>query len=520
MMFDVIIEQGQITDGSGGPPYQGDVAIAGDRIAAIGDLSKAEARSRFSAAGYYVCPGFVDTHSHSDAFLLIEPSSPSKVYQGVTTEVIGNCGASAAPRLDRYQMPADWRNLQYPGRWQTVAEYRALLEQVRPAVNVKLLVGHNALRASIAGYDQRPLSPEERSAMIRLLEQSLDEGASGLSFGLIYPPGCFADREELLELARVVAGRNGICSAHMRNEGARVVEAVEEVLDIARAAEVRFQISHLKTSGRANWGLLDAVLDRVRTARKSGIAVCADRYPYTAACTDLDILLPTWALAGGREAILTRLRTPEIRRSLWQALAERSADSWAEVWVGSTAHPENRRFQGMPIPDVARELGVDPAEAVLRLLETDELHTSGIFFGMSEENMWRILAEPYVMIGSDASLRSTTGPLSLDHPHPRAYGAFARFLRASLDGRTVSWPEAVRKITSLPAQQFGLKDRGKLCVGAYADIVVVNPNSLADRATYSQPHQLAQGIELVLVNGRCVLVHGRLTGERPGLVLA
>ena len=520
MRFDLLIRGGQVLDGTGAPAMRADIGLLGERIGDVGNLARAEAGAVVEAAGCYVCPGFIDAHSHSDAYLLIEPAAPSKVFQGVTTEVVGNCGASAAPRLGRYLMPSDWRAMPYPGSWGTVAEYRALLEQVKPAVNVVLLIGHNALRASVMGYDERPATAGELADMKTRLARCLDEGGAGLSTGLIYSPGMFAAPEEIVELARVVAGRGGIYTSHMRSEGGRLLEALDETIRVGRETGVRVQVSHLKTSGRAHWGKIDAALERIRSARAGGQEIAADRYPYTASCTDLDVILPAWASGGGRDEVLRRLRDPALRARIRADVAHsRDAAYWAALRIGSTRHPDNARFKSRPMPEVARELGLEPVDAALRLMDTDELHTSGIFFGMSEENMWRILAEPYVMIGSDASVRAPTGPLSHDHPHPRAYGSFPRFLRAALDGRTVGLPEAIRKMTSLPARQFGLKDRGEIAVGKKADIVVFDPDGVGDAATYEQPHQLSRGIEALVVNGEVVLAGGRPTGARPGRFL-
>lgn len=520
MSFDVILRGGQVLDGTGGPARRLDLGIRGDRIEELGDLTGAQAPVSLNAAGRYVCPGFIDVHSHSDTYLLIEPSAPSKVYQGVTTEVVGNCGASAAPRWVGYLLPSDWSAMTYPATWQSVAEYRALLEQIKTAVNVVLLIGHNALRASVMGYVERPATSDEVETMKKRLADSLDEGGAGLSTGLIYSPGLFATPDELEALVRVAADRGKIYTSHMRSEGARLLEALEETIDLGRRTGVRVQVSHLKTFERANWAKVDAALERIRSARAQGLEVAADRYPYTASCTELDVLLPAWAAGGGREAVLKRLRDPALRARLREELVRsRPAAYWSELCIGSTHHPDNLRFKGRPMPEVARTLGMEPVDAALHLMETDELRTGCIFFSMSEENLWKILAEPYVMIGSDASVRAPTGPLSRDHPHPRAYGTFPRFLRAALDGKTVPLPEAVRKMTSLPARQFRLKDRGEVAVGKKADLVVFDPAGVKDRATYEHPHQLSQGIEAVLVNGVPVLNGGTLTGQRPGRFL-
>ncbi len=519
-MLDIKIVGGQVYDGSGSSPVKTDVGIKGDRIEGLGDLSGVEASATISAEGRSVCPGFIDVHSHSDAYLLIEPSAQSKVHQGVTTEIVGNCGASAAPRVGAYLMPSDWRDKKFPGPWGRVSEYRALLDQAKPAVNAALLIGHNSIRAGVIGYEGRPAREDEIQAMEKLLEQAIEEGGAGFSTGLIYAPGMFAGSEEIVRLARVAARHDKIYTSHMRSEGARLLEALDETIRIGRQSGVRVEVSHLKTSGRKNWPLIDAALDRIRKACESGQDVAADRYPYTAACTDLDVILPDWASEGGREVILRRLKDAETRKKIrGEIVAARDASYWPGVTVGSTFHPDNRKYQGLPLLDVARLLAIEPVDAVLHLCETDELHTGAIFFGMSEENMWRILAEPYVMIGSDASLRALTGPLSEDHPHPRAYGTFPRFLRAALDGKTVAVPEAIRKMTALPAQHFRLKDRGAIRAGCFADLVVFDPVKICDKATYEKPHQLAEGIEAVLVNGVVELQSGRMTGARAGRFL-
>jgi N-acyl-D-amino-acid deacylase len=520
MDLDIKIAGGLVVDGTGASPAPRDVGILGEEIEAVGELSARPAKIVLNAKGKYVCPGFIDAHSHSDSYLLIEPSAASKIYQGITTEVVGNCGASAAPLTGDYHMPSDWRDKPYPGTWHSVAEYRALLEEVRPAPNVVLLIGHNTLRVGVAGYENRKVTATELRQMVRLLEKSLEEGGRGLSTGLIYAPGLFAPREELVELAKAAARHDGIYTSHMRSEGARVLEAIQETVTIGREAGIRVEISHLKTSGRANWGLIDEVLEAVRKARKEGVEVAADRYPYTASSTDLDVVFPAWAQEGGREAIMKRLGNPAERARLKDDLRRaRSEEAWSTVVIGSTRHPDNTRFRGMPLTEAAKALGMEPVEAVLHFVETDEVNTGAFFGGMSEENMMRILAEPYVMLGTDASLRALNGPLSTDYQHPRAYGSFPRFLRMALDDKTVALGEAVRKMTSLPADHFRLKGRGRLVRGTKADVVIVDPARLADKASYSAPHQLSEGIDYVMVNGVLTVSAGRLTGNRGGRLL-
>ena len=532
-MFDILIRNGEIFDGSGTPSFRGDIGIVGDRITVVGDLSVAESHTTLdlalpptddrspvtahSPSSLAVAPGFIDVHTHSDVFLLVEPSAASKVHQGVTTEVVGNCGASAAPLVGDYHLPFDWANKPLPKEWSTVAEYRERLDAARPAVNVVLLVGHNALRAGVVGYADRAASEDEMSRMEALLDRSLDEGARGLSSGLIYLPGMFAPRQELVCLARVVAQRGGIYTSHIRNEAGQLLAAIDEALDIGRQAGVRVEVSHLKAAGHENWPLADKAIERLRTARAEGQDVAADRYPYLAGETSLDVVFPDWAAEGGHDATMARLHDPSLCERLRGELHEIGGGrDWSGIVIGSTKHPDNRRFQGMRLPDVSGELGRDPADTILHLARTDELSTQAFFFGQSEENMIDILAEPYVMIGSDASARAPTGPLSHGFPHPRGFGTFARFLRMSLDGKTVPPQEAIRKMTSLPADHFRLERRGRIAAGMMADIVVFDQARLRDLADYSNPQQLAVGFEHVIVNGTVTLTNGCLTDARAG----
>ena len=515
-MLDLKITGGMVYDGTGRPGVRADIGVTGGHITDVGDLSRAEARRALDARDRLVCPGFIDTHSHSDAYLLLEPSAASKLYQGVTTEVVGNCGSSAAPRFGQARLPSDWQAFDYPGFWRSTAEYRVILERVVPAVNVVALVGHNVLRGSVVGYDGRAATPDELAAMTRLLAESLDAGARGLSTGLIYPPGMYATAAEIETLAREAGARGGLYTSHMRSEGRQLIEALEETIAVGRATGVRVQVSHLKTSGRANWSLIDRALETIERARAAGVEVAADRYPYVSSCTELDVIFPNWATEGGHAAELARLRDPATRARLRaDVLASRQEDYWGIVTIGSSK-AQNGRFQGRLLAEAAAELGMEPVDAALYLIETDALGTSAFFQGMNEDNLWRILAQPYVMLGSDASVRAPWGPLSRDYPHPRAYGSFPRFIRAALDGHTVPLEEAIRKMTSLPADWFRLAGRGRLAPGAAADIVVLDPAAVRDRATFAAPHQLAAGILHVAVNGTCELEDGKLTGNRAG----
>lgn len=534
VQFDLIIRRGRVLDGTGVPAVCADVGVSGDRITAVGDLAAATAVEVIDAADAVVCPGFIDVHTHSDTFLLIEPDAPSKLTQGITTEICGQCGGSGAPVVpQRTRLPSDWMALRYPelqsptsaGRsqvcgptWTTVAEYRNLLNQVCPAVNVVLFIGHNTIRKAVMGYEPRPATVEEVAAMARLLDQALDEGGSGLSTGLIYQPGKYATADEVLALARVAARHGARYATHMRSEGDQLIESVDEVLGLARDAGIQVQISHLKTSGAANWGKLETVIERIERARHAGLSVYADRYPYLAGGTDLDVVLPDWASAGGREAILKNLTDHTIRARVVAELDAQDRD-WSGVMIGGARHPAVRAFTGRKVTEVAAALKCSSGAALVWMIVTDETRTEAFFFGMCEQNLRRIYAQPWVMVGSDASVRAPTGPLADSHPHPRAYGAFPRFLRLIQDEKLMSLPEAIRRCTSLPADAFGLAGRGRLVVGAFADMVVFNPALIRDQATYAQPHQYAAGVQQVVVNGRLSFNQGRFTGNRGGGLL-
>lgn len=520
-MLDLKIINGSLIDGSGSNVRRADVGIVGDSISFVGDLSQAEAQQTIDAEGTVVCPGFIDTHTHSDTYLLIDPTAPSKIYQGITTEICGNCGASAAPVTSFDHLPSDWADKSYPRKWSSVAEFRELIEEQGIGVNMVMMVGHNTLRRSFVGYDNRPVTADELALMSQKVEESFEAGARGLSTGLVYAPGMFAPQEEIVVLAKIAASYDGIYTSHMRSEGDTLLEALNEAIAIGHDANIRVQISHLKVSGRSNWHKIDDALALIRDARERGEPVAADRYPYTAGATDLDVVFPEWASDGGRATVLARLENSATCERLRGELVDsRDLEDWRGVLVGSTTHPDNKKFRGINLIEVAQALGLPhPVDAILYLCRNDEMTTGAFFAGMSEDNMRRILQEPYVMLGSDASLRSLTGLLSHDYPHPRAYGSMPRFLRMVLDEGLLSLPEAIRKMTSLPAEQFQLSKRGEIKQGYAADVAVFNPDNLKDNATYASPHALASGVTHVIVNGVQVLKNGRQTGRLPGNIL-
>jgi N-acyl-D-amino-acid deacylase len=521
-MFDIKITGGNIVDGTGTPPYRADIGICGGIITEIeSSITGEDAHCIIDATGKMVCPGFIDVHSHSDVSVLLEPSAVSKISQGVTTEVVGNCGASAAPIKTLDQLPSDWRCYKYASEWKSMADYRMLLENIKPIVNIVPLVGHNTLRRSVAGETGRILSDNELSEMLYLFEQSMAEGAKGFSTGLIYPPGMFAPSEELIAMAKIAAKYDGIYTTHMRNEGKGLIESIKETISIAEAAGVRVEISHLKTAGKSNWHLLETALDYIHSARERGVNVCADRYPYISSHTDLDSILPAWTKERGNNIELSYIREPSTRKRIKEELVKsRGDDYWTTVTIASTYHPELGGFRGISLVDAARKLNMPPVDAVLYILERDELRTGAFFAGMSEENMKRILAEKYVMIGSDSASRSPDGLLGGDFPHPRAYGTFPRFIRMVLDGMiNISFAEAIHKMTLLPAMHFQIPRRGQIKCGYFADITVIDPTSISDMATYAEPWKLSTGIEYVIVNGQISFSHGKLTDIRAGMVL-
>ncbi|MDD2598874.1 MAG: amidohydrolase family protein [Kiritimatiellae bacterium] len=539
-MFDLIIANGIVVDGSGNPAFKADIGIEGERIVACErSLADAEALRRIDADGLTVTPGFIDAHSHSDTYLLLEPDAPSKLSQGITTEINGQCGGSAVPRLGPARLPSDWNSQFYPAlkegalhpsetagpTWSTVAEYRALFEAVQPAVNSVQLVGHNTLRAGVIGYESRPARADEIKVMVRRLEEALEMGCHGVSTGLLYQPGKYAESSEIETLAAAVARHGGFYATHMRCEGNELEESVDEVLALARCTGVQVQISHLKTSGPANWHKIDRVLETLNRARGQGINLQADRYPYLAGGTELDVVLPAWAEKGGSDEILRRVRDADSRARIIEYLDQGSGRDWEQVMIGGGWSDLVRGHSGRTVAAAAASEGVSAGELVCRCIDADQARTGAFFFGMSQENLNRIFNEDWIMPGCDASLRAPWGVLGADHPHPRAYGTMPRYLRmicGVIDGcpAQASFEEGVRRMTSLPATTFKLKNRGQIARGAFADLVVLERGQLLDKASYAKPHQFSEGINYTIVNGAVSYEGaGRFTGSRRGRLL-
>ena len=548
-MSSVLIRNGLVIDGTGRAAFPADVLVEGDRIADVIERPTPNPLPHvpeIDATGCLVTPGFVDAHAHSDAYLLIEPDAPSKLSQGITTEINGQCGGSVAPRYGAARLSSDWASMTYPGgdgtpgpTWRSMAEYRALLDEVRPAINTVQFVGHNTLRSSVIGYDAVRATPETQRAMENLLARELDDGGWGLTTGLIYQPGKYSDSAEVTALARVAAARGGFYATHMRSEGDAIIEAIDEVLDLVRATGIRAEISHLKTSGKRNWGKIDAVLAKIGRAVDAGELLGSDRYPYCAAGTDLDVVFPDWAGEGGVTAEIERLKDPATRARIAAEIDAQDRD-WSTVMIGGTWAEETSHCSGQSISELLSgwrassgwraqrpatpKVPTSPGALICAILSADACRTGAFFFGMSEENLQQILERPWIVPGSDASLRAPWGPLGKDHPHPRAYGTMPRFFRlltGRVEGhaRICSREEAIKRMTSVPAARFDIRDRGVIRPGAYADLAVWREDDFRENATYMSPHAFSEGVEAVLVNGAVSYRGGMFTGNRSGRFL-
>jgi N-acyl-D-amino-acid deacylase len=504
-----------------------DVRIAGGRIERIAaGLDPGDDDT--DAAGLTLSPGFIDIHCHSGFAALLYPRAESKILAGVTTDVSGNCGTSPFPLTDDLlaRRRNEWEPRGLTVDWSSAAGYFARADAAPSSVNRVLLAGHGSIRAAVVGYADRPTTGRERAEMRRLLADALAAGAFGLSSGLIYPPGCYADVEELADLAAVAADTGGIYSSHVRNEGDGLLEAVEEFLAVVRRAGVRGQLSHLKASGPSNWPKAREAVERLRAARAEGFAVTADRYPYLRSMTSLDaFLLPNWAFEGGREAQLARLAHTATRRRIADEFRAAHPD---EAFFGritiAAVHPDGPQGAvGKTLRELGDEPGRDPLDVGLELLREHEAQVDVTYASMSEENLRIILAEPCVAIGSDAGLRNLPDP-DAGPPqglaHPRAYGTAGRFLGTYVrEAGLMDWQEGIRRLTSLPADVLGLVGRGRIQEGAWADLVLFDRDAVADRATYRHPWATPAGIRHVVVAGEPVVRDGRHTGATPGRLL-
>ncbi|MBO5905706.1 MAG: D-aminoacylase [Kiritimatiellae bacterium] len=512
----LLIKNGLIVDGTGGISFSGDVIIEGDKIVDVvkGGVADCADFEVIDCTGKIVSPGFIDCHAHSDAYLILEPDAPSKTTQGITTEINGQCGGSIAPRYGEARLSSDWASLLGEKlTWRSLGEYREVLEANKPALNTVQFIGHNTLRSSVVGYAGRAASKEEIKEMTRLLERELDDGGYGFSTGLIYQPGKYATSEEVLELMRAAANKGAYYSTHMRSEGDEILESIDEVISLAKETGIRAEISHLKTSGKNNWPKIDRVLDKIESAIEEGFLIGSDRYPFCAAGTDLDVVLPDWAQEGAAKAECARLADPATRKRIVDELNVSKRD-WSEVMIGGTWSDETKFSSGKRIS----ELGDNPGEIICSILEKDLCRTGAFFFTMSEDNLNRILSKSWILPGSDASLRAPWGPLGADFPHPRAYATMPEFYRR-LRKLGFTLEDAVKRMTSMPAERFGLKSRGVIKRGALADIVVWNEKEFIGRATYETPHNFSKGVDCVIVNGTIPYRNGKFTGNRGGRLI-
>jgi N-acyl-D-amino-acid deacylase len=528
--YDIILRGGQIYDGSGSPPVVADVAIRGDAIAAVGDLADADASEVVDVQGLAVAPGFINMLSWSTLSLILDGRSQSEIRQGVTLEVFGE-GVSMGPvneTVKRYlteQLPPE---IELDVAWTTLGGYLEHLVSRGISTNVASFVGATTVRVYVIGFEDRPPTGDEMSAMRELVRTAMEEGALGVGSSLIYAPAFYAGTEELVELSRVAAEYGGIYISHMRSEGDRLLESVDELLTIARESGAPAEIYHLKAAGRSNWNKLDAVIEKVEVARASGLRITADMYTYTAGATGLDAAMPPWVQEGGFEAWSERLRDPAIRTRV-AAEMDAPAEEWENLYLAAGAegmllvgfrNPDLRHLIGRTLAEVAQERGTSAAETAIDLVVEDGSRVGTVYFLMSEENVRRQVALPWVSFGSDEASQAPEGVFLDRRPHPRAYGTFSRVLgRYVREERLLSLEQAIHKLAALPAKNLGLRRRGTLEEGSFADVVVFDPSTVADTATFDDPHRFAVGMIHVFVNGEQVLRDGEHTGATPGRVV-
>jgi N-acyl-D-amino-acid deacylase len=528
--FDVVIANGHIIDGTGSPWYSGDIGIRDGHIAAIGDLSAAARKETIDAHGKVVAPGFIDMLGQSEMTVLVDPRLPSKIYQGITTEITGE-GGSAAPLndaiiqadrsgYDHYKITPDWR---------TFRQFFSRLEKQGIGINMASYVGATQVRRMVLGDADVQPTPAQLDQMKALVRDAMRDGAVGVSTSLEYAPAPYAKTEELIALASAAAPFGGIYATHMRNESDSVLEAIDEAVRIGREAHIPIEIWHFKAAGKRNWGRMPDLIARVNKARADGVDVEADTYAYTAWFNSMSAFIPPWAHDGGDAKLIERLKDPAMRARIRKDM-ETPSSAWDNEWqeirgpedvmIGVVHNPALRQFQGKRLSDVARTWNKDPMDTLFDLLIEDKAFTECAVFGMSEPDVVLALQQPWVSIDNDSSGTSPEGLLGEEHPHPRAYGTFPRILRKYVrEEKKLTLEDAIRKFSALPAQRMRLTDRGVLKQGMWADVVVFDPGTIHDVATFDNPNQLSQGMEDVLVNGMPVIMDGKMTGKLPGKVL-
>src|SRR5947199_3482749 len=530
--YDLILRGGTIYDGSGGKPYVADVAVNGDRIvaiAAIGSLADARGKLEVDARGLAVSPGFVNMLSWATESLLVDGRAQSDIRQGVTLEVMGE-GGSMGPLNDamKKETVEQEGDVKYPVTWTTLGEYLDQLAAKGIAPNVASFVGATTVRVHEVGYADRPPTAEELARMRKLVDQGMEEGALGVGSSLIYAPAFYARTDELVALCEEAAKYGGMYISHMRSEGSRLLEAIDELIDISRRARLPAEIYHFKAAGKPNWGKLDAAIKKVEAARASGLKITADMYTYTAGATGLDASMPPWVQEGGLEAWIGRLKDPATREKVKKEM-DTPTDAWENLFLAAGAdkillvafkNDKLKPLTGKSLAQIAKMRGKSPEETAMDLVIEDDSRVGTIYFLMSEDNVRREVALPWVSFGSDAEAPATEGVFLKSNPHPRTYGNVAKLLGHYVrDEKVIPLEEAVRKLTSLPAANLRIRDRGQLKAGYFADLVLFDPAKIQDHATYDKPHQYATGVRHVFVNGIQVLRDGESTGAAAGRVV-
>jgi N-acyl-D-amino-acid deacylase len=528
--FDLIITNGHIIDGTGSPWYSGDIGIRDGRIAAIGNLANVPRKRTIDVHGQVVAPGFIDMLGQSEMTILVDPRLPSKIYQGITTEVTGE-GGSAAPLNDAIIQAdqASYQHLKITPDWRTLRQYFARLEKHGMGINLASYVGATQVRRMVLGDDDKTPTAAQLEQMKALVRDAMGDGAVGVSTSLEYAPAPYAKTEELIALAAEASKFSGIYATHMRNESDSVLQAIDEALRIGREAHIPVEIWHLKVAGKNNWGRMPEVVTKINAARSDGMDITADTYAYTAWFNSFSAFIPPWAHDGGDAKLVERLKDSAIRARIRKEMLIPSTDwdnEWQEipgpesVLIGVVQNPKLIALQGKTLADVAKLWGKDPIDALFDLLIEDQAFTEVAVFGMSEPDVALALQQPWVSVDNDSSGASPEGLLGQEHPHPRAYGTFPRILRKYVrEEKKLSLEEVIRKFSALPAQRMRFTDRGVLKQGMWADVVVFDPGSIRDQATFENPNQLSQGMNYVFVNGVPVIDQGKMTGALPGKVV-
>jgi|Deesub1362B_J571_1020462.scaffolds.fasta_scaffold00877_8 N-acyl-D-amino-acid deacylase len=524
--YDLLIVNGIVYDGLGNPGKKMDIAIKGEMIFKIGNnLKKNKAKKVIDAKGLAIAPGFIDAHSHTDVELLVNPKAESKIRQGVTTEISGNCGYSPFPIPEVvFEEQREYLKKEYDLElnWRDINGFFTRLSEKGIALNYATLLGQGSLRGEVVGFNDRPPTEEELKKMRELIKENMKAGALGISTGLEYAPGSFAKTNEIIELCKVVSKLGGIYATHMRDEGDHLLEAIDEAIKIAREAKISLQISHLKIAYLRNWLKIDSALAKIDKAKKQGINILADRYPYIAGSTGLSLYFPLWARQGTTEEFIERLKNPALDERIRSYVKEqeKKLGSWDKVLICSVFTEKNKHLEGKNILEAAKEAGKEPYEFMRDLLIEEKNRVGMITFMMDEDNLKQILAHPLVVVGSDGNAVAPYGKLKKGKPHPRYYGTFPRILGKYVrEEKILSVSQAIKKMTSLTAEKFGLNKRGQIKEGYFADLVIFNPNEIIDLAIWERPHQYSKGIEYVIVNGQIVIKEGEHTGALPGKIL-